>query len=281
MSCFQFVSCTNIEDSSFLIRTLVENRGDADYLILAGNISKFASQNPVIDTFLNYVCSVYKMVFYVPGPQEYTGGSMALGNTFCAELEKLHQNLHIFSQKKRSFLLERGEGAAPIRLIGAKLWGVQENIYKERGILVEKKQEPSKTKKNKKIKEKIIYEPVSEEVADYLYVNDSKIIQEGLLEAKKANELTIVITHGTPHPSLIKEELASDSKHYKLVTQVDRSLLCGDLSPDYWVSGAPTGRWKVEGKDIPEMDGECKTTFCVNPYNYRTNNFSTTYKIKL
>ena len=189
---FQFLSCAAIEFVCFQVSSIPIV---ADCIILAGNISAFASIGG-IEYFIEYLSSKFKHVFYVPGPLEYQGGPLELGDKTCdALLEEIgRENVHILGVNgNHTYLFPEHK----LRIIGVKLWGDDPEVYFDRTI-----GDTLKTAE-KKISIKRVQE---------LHLSDLEIITLETRKAKERGERVIVISHGCPTTTINKQEERKNEK---------------------------------------------------------------------
>lgn len=253
---FQYFSCTNVELTSFQVTRIPK---EADYLILAGNISAFAY--PYNQHLYEYLCQTWKRVFFVPGPQEFANGPMDLGIETCKALEE-ELGSESFS------VLSRGNPVLfPIhrlRIVGAHLWGPGSKVYTDRRI--------SHTLKEGVDKEEV--KLVSDKQAALYQEHDCAYIEHQIRLARERNERVIVVTHGCPS-YLLCAESSNDQTVYTLPAPVKEDLLKN--GPDYWIYGA-------SGDKAGAALEDSKTMFCVNDYDMATDAFKvekSTHVIKM
>lgn len=252
---FQYFSCTNVESTSFQVTRISKQ---ADYLILAGNISAFAY--PYNQHLYEYLCKTWRGVFFIPGPQEFAGGPMDLGMRTSSALEEevsSRLNFKVLTCENGPFVFPEHR----VRLIGARLWGSNASTYKDREIGISLEKENA---------------PIGIEQARVYQEKDCEYIRHQLKMAQERKETTIVVTHGCPS-YLLCEKTSQDEKAYTLVAPVEADLLKEDLGPNYWIYGA-------SGDKAGSSLDKSRTMFCVNDYDMATDAFKveeSTHVIKI
>jgi len=242
----RFFYCSNImpEHTKFKVHELPvvpkkEGKKIMRVLIIAGNLSAFASSMNTI-LFKHFIESGnWEFIVYVPGPYDYTKGTVEMGD----------ERLKMLAQLKSGRIFVLGHDLVTciyfshykVRLTGAPCWPKKANIHHDITIYEQAGSGYSTAFEAVNARHTLRRKTATERLE-----RDRKLIMDTLkrFEEHSEDEIRIVVTHGCPSPLLCCE--ADDGKRGKWEKGFVASFKFGPKEDydyifrhvDYWIYGA-------------------------------------------